>query len=109
MYKTTDDGKFIVENYNWQTSFSNFFPGIAGEYGIPMWIYYVSRNQGIISVGLKDKSHPIMEFRSYNKALAVVSTQGFRTFIRVNSDFCEPFQKTDARGIKQTLTVSPAE
>ena len=72
MYIITKDGKFVVEDYNWKTSFSNFFPGIAGKYGIPMWAYYVTRNQCLISLGVRDKNHQIMEFLSFNKALELV-------------------------------------
>ena len=70
MYKLMPDGKFVIEDYNWKTPFSNFFPGIAGKFGIPMWVYYVSRGQGLCSVGVGDKNHQIMEFLSSNKALA---------------------------------------
>jgi len=109
MYKVTDDGKFIVENYNWQTSFSNFFPGIAGKYGIPMWAYYVSRKQALISLGVRDKNHPILEFRSFNKALAVVGDQGFRTFYKIKDKVFEPFCKSKERGLHQTLTLSSSD
>ncbi len=110
MYSATDDGMFIVENYNWEASFSNFLPGIAGTFGIPMWIYYISRNQCIISAGIRDKNHPIMEFRSYNKALSAVGTQGFRTFMKIDGGRVrEPFRKTEAEEKKQSMKVSSSE
>lgn len=109
MYKLTDKGEFIVENYNWETSFSNFFPGIAGKYGIPMWAYYVTRGQCLISLGIRDKNSQIMEFRSFNKALNAVGTEGFRTFIKAAGKVYEPFAKTGDRKIKQRLTVSSGE
>jgi hypothetical protein len=80
-----ENGRFSIKNYNWAKPFSNFFPGIAGKWGIPMWIYYVSRGQGICSVGIHDKDHSIMEFLSFNKALQVVGKQGFRTSRSANA------------------------
>jgi len=110
MYYLTEDNKFVIENYNWQTSFSNFFPGIAGELGIPMWIYYVSRNQGICSMGVRDKNNPLMEFLSFNKALQVVGQQGFRTFIKTApQSIYEPFKKTEDNAIIQKMITSSAE
>ncbi|TRZ94115.1 cellobiose phosphorylase [bacterium] len=86
---------FTIENYNLAKSFANFFPGIAGKYGIPLWVFYVNRGQGIISFGIKDKDHSILEFLPANKAWQLVSSQGFRTFIKIfqgkKSIFYEPF------------------
>ena len=48
-YYIDDDKRFIIENYNWSKPFSNFLPGIAGKWGIPLWVYYVNRVQGISS------------------------------------------------------------
>ncbi|MFH1454702.1 MAG: hypothetical protein ABIH00_12125, partial [Armatimonadota bacterium] len=109
MYSLTKDGKFVIENYNWETSFSNFLPGIAGRFGIPMWVYYVSRNQGIISLGVRDKNHQIMEFLSFNKALELAGIQGFRTFLKIKGKVYEPFIKTDDKSVSQTMTVSSEE
>ncbi|MCD6413685.1 MAG: hypothetical protein J7L54_06030 [Elusimicrobia bacterium] len=109
MYYITSDKKFVVENYNWETSFSNFLPGIAGKLGIPMWIYYVSRNQCVCSVGVRDKNNQIMEFLSFNRALQTVGNQGFRTFIKTNGKIIEPFRKTKNKNIAQKLIVSSYE
>ena len=56
-YSLDEAGRFTVENYNWAKPFSNFFPGIAGAWGIPMWVFYVSRGQAICSLGVRDKDH----------------------------------------------------
>ena len=89
------EGEFIIENYNFSKPFANFFPGIAGKYGIPMWVFYVNRAQGIASFGTKDKDHSILEFFPANKAWQFVSLQGFRTFIKLfrgkGGVFYEPF------------------
>lgn len=95
-YYLNSTGEFVIENYNFAKPFANFFPGIAGKYGIPMWVFYVNRAQAIASFGIKDKDHAILEFLPANKAWQAVSSIGFRTFIKVFSDrkiiFYEPFQ-----------------
>lgn len=94
-YYFDDKGRFIIENYNNTKPFSNFLPGIAGILGIPMWVFYVNRGQGIASFGVKDKNSPIMEFFPANKSYQNVPYIGFRTFIKIKEDngfqFYEPF------------------
>ena len=75
MYSIDEEGRFIIEHYNWAKPFSNFLPGIAGHWGIPMWTFYVSRNQGVCSFGIQDKDHAMMEFLSFNKACQSVGTE----------------------------------
>lgn len=64
-YSLDEGGRFSIENYNWAKPISNFLPGIAGKWGIPMWVYYVSKHQGVCSLGIQDKDHAIMEFQSF--------------------------------------------
>ncbi len=94
-YYLNPKGEFVIENYNTAKPFANFFPGISGKYGIPMWTFYVNRGQGISSFGSKDKDHAILEFLPANKAWQLTSLHGFRTFIKFNTDkkniFYEPF------------------
>ena len=94
-YYLEADGAFVIENYNFAKPFANFFPGIAGKYGIPMWVFYVNRGQGIVSLCTKDKDHAIVEFFPANKAWQLVSLQGFSTFIKLTRGrknlFYEPF------------------
>lgn len=94
-YHLTDKGEFIIENYNYAKPLANFFPGIAGKYGIPMWIFYVNRGQAINSFGTDDKNHAILEFQPANKAWQQTSLLGFRTFIKLCDSrkdcFYEPF------------------
>jgi len=110
MYYLTDDNKFVIEDYNRETSFSGFFPGIAGRRGIPMWLYYVSRAQCLCSAGVGDKNNQLMEFLSFNRALQLVGSQGFRSFIKTEgAAVYEPFRKTDDRNIRQKMLVSSHE
>ncbi len=95
-FKLNEHGDSIIENYNTGKPFSSFFPGIAGKSGIPMWVFFVNRGQGICSMGIQDKDNPIMEFLPANRAYQLVSSQGFRTFMKFPEGskhrFYEPFQ-----------------
>ncbi|HOW42907.1 MAG TPA: cellobiose phosphorylase [Candidatus Omnitrophota bacterium] len=94
-YHLNKDGEFIIENYNYAKPLANFFPGIAGKYGIPMWVFYVNRGQAINSFGTDGKDSAILEFQPANKAWQTTSLNGFRTFIKLsqanNEIFYEPF------------------
>ena len=96
-YYLDEEGNFIIRDYNHSKTFSNFFPGIAGIWGIPMWVFYVNRGQGISSFGVESKNKAILEFQPANKAYRLTSLQGFRTFIKLwtgtKSFYWEPFQQ----------------
>ncbi|MBU0469752.1 MAG: hypothetical protein KJ736_11925, partial [Candidatus Omnitrophica bacterium] len=91
------EGHFIIENYNQSKPFSNFFPGIAGIWGVPMWVFYVNRGQCIASFGIESKDKAIMEFQPANKSYRHTALNGFRTFVKVKTDkkefYWEPFQR----------------
>ncbi len=109
-YAFDEQQRFVIENYNWSKTFSNFLPGIAGQWGIPFWCYYVNRNQAICSLGIHDKNHQILEFRSFNRALTLVGSEGFRTFLKIdNGAVYEPFQKSTDTNLSQRMLVSPGE
>ncbi|MBU2102910.1 MAG: cellobiose phosphorylase [Candidatus Omnitrophota bacterium] len=92
-YVLEHEGSFHIKDYNRTAPFSNFLPGIAGAWGVPVWVFYVNRAQGVISFGLQDKDHCIGEFFPANKAYALVSSIGFRTFLKINgATFHEPFR-----------------
>jgi len=90
-YYISKDNQFVIENYNNAAPFSSFFPGIAGIFGCPMWVFYCNRGQCISSAGVKDKNGAIIEFQSANKAYRNASLQGWRTFIKVDGRLYEPF------------------
>ncbi|MBN2299751.1 MAG: hypothetical protein JXC31_01045 [Acholeplasmataceae bacterium] len=87
-----DKEDFIINNYNRQSPFANFLPGLAGRKGIPLWAFYVNRAQGISSFGIHNKNHPILEFSPANKSYSTVGQTGFRTFIKINQHVYEPFK-----------------
>lgn len=97
-YRLEGKGCFVIENYNQSKVFSNFFPGVAGIWGIPMWVFFVNRGQCISSFGIEGKDKAITEFHPANKAYRLTATQGFRTFLKIKSGpknyFWEPFQSS---------------
>ncbi len=96
-YSVEDKNNFVIKNYNCAKSFASFLPGIAGRMGIPLWTYYVNRGQGVCSMGVKNKDHQIMEFLSFNKAVQLIESQGFRTFLKTAKGILwEPFKKSGA-------------
>lgn len=113
-YLLNSKGEFVIENYNNAKAFSNFFPGIAGLWGVPMWAFYVNRGQAIASFGIESKDKAIMEFQPANKSYRYTALNGFRTFIKVKKGrkvhYWEPFQNylegTDyAKKQKMTITA----
>lgn len=102
-YYFDEKNRFIIENYNNSKPFASFLPGIAGTMGIPLWVFYVNRGQGIASFGLRDKNSSIMEFYPANKSYQTVPYTGFRTFLKIQEKnkflYYEPFsvhlQKSD--------------
>jgi len=96
-YSLKSDGSFVVKDYNHTHPFSNFLPGIAGVWGVPLWVFYVNRGQGVVSFGIKDKDHAISEFFPANQAYSLAPSLGFRTFLKVNkNNFIEPFKPKSA-------------
>ena len=109
-FSLDEQQRFVIDEYNWARSFQNFLPGIAGKWGIPTWCYYVSRHQGICSMGVNDKNHQILEFLSFNKAVAQVGRVGYRTFLRVDGgEVYEPFCKVRDPQVRQQMIVSSGE
>ncbi|MBU1853749.1 MAG: cellobiose phosphorylase, partial [Candidatus Omnitrophica bacterium] len=115
-YYINSNSEFVIENYNLAGPFSNFLPGIAGLFGIPMWVFYVNRAQCISSFGVKSKEYPIMEFLPANRAYQLTSSQCFRTFIKIKDKkthrFYEPFCAHQGNGpgsVKQSMFISSGE
>ena len=74
-----ENQRFIIENYDEQKPFASFLPGVAGVNGIPMWVYYTNRGQGIAGFGIENKNGSIMDFVPANVAYRRTEQQGFRT------------------------------
>lgn len=86
--------EFLIEDYARTRPFASFLPGIAGLWGVPLWVFYVNRGQAIAGFGIQDKEQPIMEFLPANRAYRTVPLHGFRTFLKVlgrKEEMYEPF------------------
>ncbi len=107
-YHLNQDGGFIIDDYQAEKTFANFFPGVAGLYGIPMWAFYVNRGQAISSFGIESKDKAILEFQPANKAYRTTSLQGFRTFLKIGQKFYEPFANPQVSPykIRQRMTIT---
>jgi hypothetical protein len=103
-YFISKDSEFVIENYNSAPTFASFLPGIAGAWGIPMWVFYANRGQCITSFGIHDKDGSLMEFQAANKAYRSVALNGFRTFIKVSGTVYEPF--LEVSGNVQDMKIS---
>ncbi|MFI3238847.1 MAG: hypothetical protein R3Y47_12615 [Lachnospiraceae bacterium] len=93
---------FTIENYTKKSVFSSFLPGISGVKGTPIWCYYVNRGQGVVSFGVEDKDHAIMEFYPAHQAYQTAKRTGFRTFVRKNGSYFELFSD---ESIGQTMHI----
>ena len=107
-YSLENDGSFLIRDYNYSSTFSNFLPGLAGVWGVPMWVFYVNRGQGVVSFGMQDKDHAIAEFFAANKAYSFVSTRGFRTFYKIGDISYEAFHIHSPEIIKQSMKIRSA-
>ncbi|GAB2318258.1 hypothetical protein IRB23SM22_05160 [Alkalibacterium sp. s-m-22] len=109
MYTLLDDGRFKISQYQKASPFASFLPGISGTDGIPLWAFYVNRGQGIASFGVEHKDNAMLEFLPANKAYQYVSTQGFRTFLKVDANGerveYEPFSEESDR-ITDNMIIS---
>jgi hypothetical protein len=115
-YALRDDGAYLITEYNRAKPFASFLPGIAGLDGIPMWVFYVNRGQGVCSAGIQDKDHAVLEFLPANRAFQLAASQGFRTFVKLGADaeipHYEPFQDHDRDrdlGRQQRMVIEPTK
>ena len=86
---------YLIEGYDTIPPFSSFLPGLAGRKGIPLWVYYTNRGQGVNSFGIHNKGNAIMEFNPANTAYENTAIKGYRTFVKCNGSFFEPFNALD--------------
>lgn len=103
-YKLEKD-TFIIENYDKKAPFCSFLPGLTGEKGIPVWSFYVNRGQCITSFGVSNKENPIMEFAPANVAYENTAVKGFRTFVRKNGKYFEPFFANPSDNVERKMLI----
>ena len=85
--------KDTINGYGKKSVFASFLPGIAGTKGIPIWCYYVNRGQGVASFGVNNKDNHIMEFYPAHTSYQLVKRTGFRTFLKIDGSYFEPFKE----------------
>lgn len=92
-----------MEDYDAESTFASFLPGVAGYFGRPVWAFYVNRGQAISTFGTESKDYPILEFNPANKAYQLTPYIGFRTFVRgtrtLKSFEVEPFAPARSRNL----------
>lgn len=99
------DKQFMIEAYDQQKTFASFLPGVAGTNGIPMWVYYTNRGQGIAGFGVENKDGSIMDFVPANQAYKRTELTGFRTFIKKNGQVHEIFSSAVRVGVKRKMII----
>lgn len=103
-YCTLIGDTFVMEDYDRLPAFSSFLPGLAGVKGIPIWSFYTNRGQGINSFGIHNKANAMMEFNSANTGYENAAVRGFRTFVRANGAYFEPFCTYDP-AVKRKMEI----
>lgn len=103
-YRLEND-TFVIENFDSKAPFCSFLPGLTGEKGIPIWSFYVNRGQCITSFGIDNKHKPIMEFFPANVAYENTAVKGFRTLVRKNGEYFEPFFINKSKNVKRDLYI----
>jgi len=113
MNRFDQHGRFIFTDFDGKRPFSSFLPGVAGLHGIPMWVFYVNRGQGVCSFGVENKDHPILEFQAANKAYQNTAQTGFRTFLNASREgqrwHQEAFSPWQADGVNRTMFIGMNE
>jgi hypothetical protein len=76
------NGRFILEDYDQRKPVANFLAGVAGYWGIPMWLFYVNRGQAVCSFGIQNKDNAMKKFDTAEKAYQTTPFKGFRTLLK---------------------------
>jgi hypothetical protein len=96
--------RYVLEDYDAESTFSSFLPGVAGYFGKPVWAFYVNRGQAIATFGTQSKDYPIVEFNPANKAYQLTPYTAFRSFVRgtrsKSSFHVEPFTPARSRNLE---------
>lgn len=95
--------RYVLEDYDAESTFASFLPAVAGYFGKPVWAFYVNRGQAIATFGTETKDYPIVEFNPANKAYQLTPYTAFRSFVRGtrNGDSfeVEPFTPSRSRNL----------
>ena len=97
---------FIIEDYLNSSPFSSFLPAVAGMDGKPLWAFYNNRGQAMGGFGVGTKDTPITPFDSANLCYQNISIKSFRTFLKINGKFYEPFVSLKNKRTKMIINKS---
>lgn len=104
-YHLSDDRAFVIRDYENTSPFASFLPGVAGVDGIPMWVYYVNRGQAVVSFGIENKEHAMLDFTPANMSYKRAETEGFRTFIKAEGNVYPLFSSLYPNGKNRVMKV----
>ena len=85
--------KIEIKNYQTKKPFTSFLPGIAGQFGKPLWTFYTNRGQLMMSFGYQDKNGAILEFYPANLAYMYEKINGFKTFVKLDNNYYSFFKE----------------
>lgn len=100
-----EEKRFVIEDYDLQKPFASFLPGVSGLEGIPLWVYYTNRGQGIAGFGLENKNGAMLDFVPANVAYRRTELQGFRTFIKLDDKVHEIFSTTSEDRLSRKMLI----
>ncbi|WFB36520.1 hypothetical protein P3T73_01940 [Kiritimatiellota bacterium B12222] len=105
----TTNGEYRITDYNQAEPFANMFPGIAGLWGTPLWLFWMNRGQAVATFGAANKDGAIVEFNGAANHARRLGTEGFRTFLKLKGPDetqvnHECFQINAPESCQQTLT-----
>jgi len=109
-----EKGRFVLDDFDTRKPFASFLPGIGGEWGKPMWAFYVNRGQALAAFGIETKDEPLLEFTPANKAYERASIDGFRTLLRVSRcnvrpRLVQPFFNPGSAAANRTMLIGMNE
>ena len=106
-------GRFVIRDFDDRKPFASFLPGIGGEWGMPMWAFYVNRGQGMAAFGVENKDGPLLEFEPANKAYMDAPFRGFRTLLKIKrggvTTVAQPFFEPPSSKRARTMLVGMNE
>lgn len=97
---------FVIEDYLNASPFASFFPAISGIDGKPLWAFYSNRYQCMGGFGVNSKDTPITPFDSALLHYQNVKFKGFRTFVKADGKFFEPFSSDKNVNTKMKINRS---
>ena len=105
-YEHTERG-VLIHDYQKQKTFSSFLPAIAGKDGKPLWAFFANVGQAMGGFGVDSKETPMTPFDSANLAYGNIPVKGFRSMVKTNGKFIQPF--FDRNDVHRDMLVGKAE